>query len=293
MKSYIYILSALTALLVAILPSSAQTEKAVVTLSANYMREKPDYTAELGTQALMGTVVEVLDSSSYWRLIRTPDGYEAWANEMSLAPWTEDYDSASKFIVLENCSNVYTLPSESSAHVSDLVRGDVLLKGHGRKHGFSAVILPGGRSGWVRTRHLEDYGKWTGSRAASREAVVAEALRYVGVPYLWGGSSPKGFDCSGLSQMAYRMCGMPLPRNASQQAKLGTEVSELLPGDLLFFGRRDEETGKVHVTHVGIYIGNGRMVHASQLVRVNSVTPGLPDSYENLSRFLFARRLLP
>lgn len=310
--------AAIIVILFPVLQGAAQ-ERAIVSLSAIFMRERPAYEAELGTQALMGTVVEVLDSTSYWRLVRTPDGYEAWTTEKGLAPYFDGYDAARKFIVTANASSVSSLPSASSRQVSDLVRGDVLLAGDGatslgstgqvagrgrRKapcsEEYVAVTLPDGRSGWVQASAVEDYNEWLSGRTSTGEAVVDEALRYVGVPYLWGGSSPKGFDCSGLTQMAYAMCGVKLPRNASMQAKLGEEVlgsapidtSALRKGDLLFFGRVDAETDAVRVTHVGMYIGDGRMVHSSQLVRVNSVVPGRPDTYENLSRFLFARRLL-
>jgi len=283
--------------------------KAIVSLSANYMREHPEYEAELGTQALMGTVVEVLDSVSYWRLVRTPDGYEAWTTAMGLAPYGEGYEAAGKLMVTALFSQVLSAPQTASRPVSDLVRGDVLLaapdglrpRRERRGSGFVPVALPDGRRGWVPEEDVEEYGSWASGRESTGEATAEEALRYVGIPYLWGGSSPKGFDCSGLTQMAYRMCGIELPRNASQQARLGEEIrmdgqgidpSALQPGDLLFFGRTDPESGAAKVTHVGLYIGDGRMVHSSQLVRVNAVVHDQPDSYEGLSRFLFARRVL-
>jgi len=89
------------------------------------------------------------------------------------------------------------------------------------------------------------------------ETVVALAKRQVGAPYRWGGSSPSGFDCSGLVRYVYAQVGVSLPHNAAQQYRLGTPVTRdsLEPGDLVFFDR---------LRHNGIYIGDGRFIHARQ-----------------------------
>ncbi|MGY1639869.1 transglycosylase SLT domain-containing protein [Geodermatophilus sp. SYSU D00703] len=110
--------------------------------------------------------------------------------------------------------------------------------------------------------------------AASEQAVVAQARRYLGVPYLWGGTDPaKGLDCSGLVQRVYRDLGIDLPRTSSQQATAGTAVASLddaRPGDLVFF----DHSSRPGIDHVGIYIGNGKMIAAPQAgetVKVQSV----------------------
>jgi cell wall-associated NlpC family hydrolase len=90
------------------------------------------------------------------------------------------------------------------------------------------------------------------------DAAVTEIRKYLGVPYLWGGTTPKGFDCSGLVQYVYKSLGIDLNRVSQDQFKQGTPLSreELMPGDLVFF----EENGDVH--HVGMYVGDGYMIHA-------------------------------
>jgi hypothetical protein len=100
---------------------------------------------------------------------------------------------------------------------------------------------------------------------ASESAVVAQAQKYIGVPYVWGGTDgSKGLDCSGLSQLVYKNLGIDLPRTASQQATAGralASVADARPGDLVFF---DYSSSRAGVDHVGVYIGNGKMIAAPQ-----------------------------
>src|SRR4029453_3340271 len=100
---------------------------------------------------------------------------------------------------------------------------------------------------------------------ASERAVVAEAQKYLGVPYLWGGTDPaKGLDCSGFTQLVFGNLGIDLPRTSSQQATSGRAVASLAearPGDLVFF---DHSSSRAGVDHVGIYLGNGKMIAAPQ-----------------------------
>ena len=284
-------------------PAGTFVPDAVVSLSAGYLRAEPDYESALETQILMGTPVAVVDSSSYWRKVVAPD-YTAWINVLGLAPLPEGYVAAPKYICTAEYSHVFAEPSAQAARLSDLVLGDLVRIAHGpkgmplRQKGFLGVLLPSGAAGWVPRADLAEFSAWTASRVPSRENVVATALRFTGIPYLWGGNSVKGFDCSGLVKLSFFLNGVVLPRNASQQVKLGTELdvsramdgdfSDLEPGDLLFFGNRD--TGRV--THVALYIGDGRIVHSSQLVRVNSLRRSDPDYYENAHRLLYGRRIL-
>lgn len=289
------------AVLAACLASGSAAQDAVVTVSVAHLREAPDYTAEMGTEALMGSTVRILGKDGYWTRVRCPDGYVAWVNDMALRHMTDQELSAwrdlPKVIVTGEYGTVSSGPESGAGMVCDIVRGNILADMGQVRKGFRYVMTPSGRKGWVRKDLVENHEHWKSTRLCSGDAVADEALRHLGIAYLWGGMSPKGFDCSGLSAFSFLMNGVLLPRNASQQAKLGSDVdisglaacdfSQLRRGDLLFFGNRD--TGRV--THVGIYTGDGRMVHASQIVRVNSIVPGRSDSYENLDRLLFARRI--
>jgi hypothetical protein len=107
--------------------------------------------------------------------------------------------------------------------------------------------------------------EYTGPATASESAVVTEAQKYLGVPYVWGGTDPaKGLDCSGFTQLVYGNLGIDLPRTSSQQATTGrpvASVDEARPGDLVFF---DYSSGRAGVDHVGIYLGGGKMIAAPQ-----------------------------
>lgn len=94
-----------------------------------------------------------------------------------------------------------------------------------------------------------------------RNQIVSEAKRYLGVPYLWGGNTPNGFDCSGFVQYVLKQCGIAVPRTTELQVSVGSHVSKskLLPGDLVFL----QNTYRSGVSHVGVYIGNNKMIHAS------------------------------
>lgn len=283
-------------------PSGEGRRWAVVDLSVNFMREAPDYTAENGDQTLMGTVVEVVGEESYWRQIVSPEPYKAWVNELGLAFMTEDevnaYIASPKYICTSDYTHVFSDPSFSSGYVSDLVMGCLVRpvtdsRGKAvRKGRFLACMLPSGRTGWVPKADVADFAAWTASRHPDGNSIVETAMHFLGVPYMWGGTSIKEADCSGFVLCTYFMNGILLPRNTSQQVRAGVpvELDSLQPGDLLFFGTPATDDKPERINHVGIYIGNDRFIHSSQLVRISSLDPAQPDYYER--KPLRARRIL-
>ena len=275
---------------------------AVVGLSADFMREAPDYPAENGDQALMGTVVEIVGEEGYWRRIVSPEPYTAWTTDLGLTEMTsaqaDAYIASDKYICTADITYIYSEPSDKSLKVSEFVMGGlvrVVTSGSGRplrKGRFLACELPDGRPGWVRRNEVEDFRQWALSRSLTGDGVVRTALRFLGAPYMWGGTSVKEVDCSGLTRCVFFMNGLLLPRNASQQARIGAQVplDALEPGDLLFFGTPATDGKPARVNHVGIYIGDSRFIQASHFVRISSLDPAAPDHYERTP--LFARRIV-
>jgi len=317
----------MAAVLVCAVAFGQQKRRAVVELSGIYMRIAPDYESALETQELMGTVVEIVGEKGYWREIVSPQPYRAWCTEKGIVEMTEEeleiYNAAPKCIFADLYGHVYEKPSAKAATVCDLVGGDVLRlvgktgsqdkkAGQSRKGGWTAVMLPSGKTGWIRSSQLRDHegfvsiakgeGNAESISVRQMEKIIATAFKLKGVPYLWGGMTPKGLDCSGLVRWSFLMNGILLPRNASQMIHCGDEVPLsgsygsfcidcLQRGDLVFFGTPASEGAKQRVTHVGIYIGGGRIIHSSHMVRVNSLVPAEADYYENAHRLIAARRL--
>ncbi len=163
--------------------------------------------------------------------------------------------------------------------MSDLVLGSVLEADTAAKSGrkFASVRLPDGRSGYVLRREIEDFETWA-SRPLDPDGLERTARQMTGVPYLWGGTSVKGVDCSGMVKTAYFAGGIVIARDASQQALTGerlapSEWPRCLKGDLIFFG--NPASGRV--THVAMYLGEGRFIHSAGRVKINSLDPSADD----------------
>lgn len=282
----------------------------VTGFSASCLRLEPDYESALETQELMGIVVEIEGNEGYWLKVKSPQPYTAWCTDLGIVimdrEQLEAYESAPKYIVTARHSRVCDSMGNKAQMISDLVQGDILriataTDKRGREiplkkmKGNAKVLLPDGREGYVPAEDVMPLEKWADSRKLNAENIVASAKDYLGTPYLWGGMTTKGFDCSGFVRHVYLMNGVVLPRNANQQVNHGVEVSDfsrLKPGDLLFFGQKGGLLKKEKITHVGIYIGGGRFIHSSHIVRINSLKEGSPDYYPGATRLIRARRLI-
>lgn len=252
---------------------------AIATISVANMRSAPDHAAELVSQALMGTPVKVLEANDGWYRIQTPDQYIGWVDGPGIALKTEPEMASwkkSRRIVFDRLSgNAVASPAKNAKHVSDLVLGD-LFEMVAEAKSYFQIKFPDGRSAFVKKAECISFQEWT-EQKTDVEAVITVARQMLGVPYLWGGTSSKAVDCSGMTKTAYYSQGVILARDASQQARYGEHpdfknIQNLVAGDLLFFGRSAQR-----VTHVGICMGEGRYIHASGMVRINSIDPKAPD----------------
>jgi len=281
-----------------ILPDTILNEKfmGLVTVSVINLRKNPDQRAELVSQAILGTPVLVLKNDNSWLLVQTPDNYIAWTekssvNLMSRAEMNR-WKKADRIIYLDNSGWIYSGPDKSGV-VGDIVAG-CILEMTGESKGYVNLILPDGRRGVVDKKSVVSFNMFRNKALKDAGGVLKMASSLLGVPYLWGGSSTKGVDCSGFVQTVYFMNGLILCRDASLQALHGFPVnisldfSLLREGDLLFFGSREKTA--LHVTHVAIYKGDSEYIHSSGRVMVNSLDSTRVNYSSNRRKSLLAAR---
>ncbi|MDO8549122.1 MAG: NlpC/P60 family protein [Ignavibacteria bacterium] len=289
---------------VEILPEAELGDKiyGIVNLSVANFRTKPDHDEEMGTQALLGTPLKVYKKERGWYLVQTPDEYISWIDSDGF--FRVDYDSlvewsnSEKIIYVKDFGFSYSAPDENSERVADLVIGD-LLKYSGEENGFCKVIYPDGKTAFIKSEDCKSFDEWLDEANPTAENILETARLFMGIPYLWGGTSVKGMDCSGFTKTVFYLNGVILPRDASQQVNTGESIDTenkletLLPGDLLFFGRKESESSKERISHVAIYIGNGDYIHASGRVRINSFAKDKPNynAYRDDS-FVRAKRVI-
>lgn len=287
-----------------LLPDTALAGKhyGIVQLSVANLRSAPKHAAELSTQATLGTPLKVLRKKRGWYLVQTPDKYIAWIDSGGLITLNkEDFNNwkaAKKLIYLKPFGFSYKKPTADAQTVSDLVSGNILeLSGEDQK--FYQVKYPDQTLAYVAKKDMQPYDEWLEAINISGSALVGTSKKLMGVPYLWGGTSFKGVDCSGFTKTVFFLNGMVIPRDASQQVHTGQQIDtakmfdKLLPGDLLFFGRPATSSAPEKVVHVGMWIGNNEFIHSAGSVHISSMdsTAENFDAY-NYRRYLRTKRLL-
>ena len=272
---------------------------AVVNSSSCFLRLKPDYESGCETQCLMGTVLRVKDAERYWRKVDAPDYKDVWTTELNVAFMDEAgkdaWIAAPKYICTAEYTHIFAEPSAAARRLCDFTMADLVRKGAEVRGEWVQVFRPDGKEGWVRAGEVMDFEQWIRSREATETALLETAEARLGTPYMWGGASVKHFDCSGFTQFVYRQAGIVLPRNAREQIYTGEEIpydfAQMRPGDLIFYGTPASGNKKMVVAHVAMYIGDRKIIHSSQVVRINSLLPGREDSYERTNP-LGVRRIL-
>jgi hypothetical protein len=249
---------------------------------------EPRFNAERSSQLLFAELLTVHDEQQGHFLVKQIDGYSGWVDSRQIVLINENaydaYHSARLSAIKSSRTPIFHKQHLSAAPHHILYGSQVRVVRQSK--GLSEILLPDGQQRLVRAGSLAaTTGK--GASSITGTKLVSEAKRFLGVPYLWGGASPCGFDCSGLVQTICRRFGMAVPRDTKDQISIGAPVprEEVRTGDLLFFKR-----------HVGFAIGRDRIIHCSiggSGVRINSLRPRLPDYREDLDRdFNQARRLV-
>ena len=284
---------------VTILPDTLHLQKSwgLVSLSVANLRSKPAHSSELVSQAIMGTPVRLLKESEDWLLIQTPDRYIAWTNKSAVQQLSQqamvDWRNASRMIYTSTSGTIYQDDQQSEVQ-SDLVAGAIVVR-LSEKLNLAKVGLPDGRVGYVNRMDWLDFKQWKDTVTLAGNRMITTGKKFLGFPYLWGGTSSKGLDCSGFVKTVCFLNGVILERDASQQVKHGVELDpasgwdKLQKGDLLFFGSKQP----YRVTHVGMYIGEGEFIHESGFVHINSLDKNSTLFNNDLAaKLLGARRII-
>ena len=269
----------------------------IINNSVANLRKNPSHSSELVSQVILGTGVKILTKKEEWYLVQTPDNYISWVDHGGIFPISEENynDYFSSDIVYYTKPYGFSYETKDKIRVvSDLVLGSAL-KVIENSSKLSKVEYPDGRKGWVESSFLNSISELRDMNYSIKN-LLKNAHSLIGVPYLWGGTSSKGFDCSGYTKSVYLMNGYILPRDASQQIREGILVddkkdwSNLQVGDLMFFGYYKGEKRKID--HVAIWLGDGYFIQASKNVRINSVYSDRSDYDKyHMEKYMESRRI--
>jgi cell wall-associated NlpC family hydrolase len=259
----------LCALIVTLLATAAWAKSGayVVVVSVANMYSGPSDKNDVVSQAIYGSDVGLVVARGEWSRIQTSDHYKGWvpSRQIRILLTGNGYAKSGPTVQVESLfANIYaepdimkhkpvvTVPYETRL---ELVSDTKVKDGKPAPEGWLQVHLPDLRNAWVQAGDVV-----ADPKSLSIPESIELAKRFLGIPYLWGGRSSFGFDCSGFTQMLLRARGINMPRDADQQAAwngvTAVERKHLQPGDLLFFGSSPKQ-----ITHTGMYIGDGQFIH--------------------------------
>lgn len=232
---------------------------AVCTVAIMPLRAESDDRSEMVNQVLFGETLEVLEQNSNWAYVRlTYDQYQGWVDpkqfiiideqEMKNLNSLPQFYSSDLIQFAVNDRNKQIMPLAVGSHLSGLAQKMISIAGHRYTYEGAAV---------------------SSKITPARNKIIDNAMIFLNASYLWGGKTPFGIDCSGLTQTVFKLSGIKIPRDASMQAKQGKTVNfitDAFVGDLVFF---DNEDG--NIIHVGILLGDNKIIHASGKVRIDAI----------------------
>lgn len=218
--------------------------------------EKPTFGMPLSSELYYGTDLEILDEHNRWVFTRQKDGYLGWAYR----PYLDEGGDPETHLILAPAVELRAQADAQSEVLTRLVSGTGV--GLKEKRGDWACVSAN-QTGWVPASVLRAIADIPASIEEKRNLIVTDAMRMTGVPYLWGGTSGNGIDCSGYVRLLHRWVGVEIPRDADMQCHAAKPVEKPFEvGDLFFFSEGDDE--KRSITHVGMSLGGWKMIHSSR-----------------------------
>jgi cell wall-associated NlpC family hydrolase len=217
------------------------------------LRSGPSHRSEMLSQVLFGEKYSVIDQSGHWFKIETQfDNYTGWIDTDHMQHTEADGSAAGhvlnrSLLCYKNDKTKLVLEAGCDIYSPD----------------FENKTFTAGKNTYTAGKEFSNH------YITADNSLADTAMKFINSPYIWGGRIPSGIDCSGFTQLVYKIHGKPIPRNSWQQAEAGTPVSfidETKPGDLVFF---DDERGKI--SHVGMIISRGLVIHGSGRVRIDTI----------------------
>lgn len=272
-----------------LLPSSLAVYQAKVKADSLYLRSAPG--GSVIATLSQGTTVAVTNNSSEWYKVIV-DGKEGYVSGSYLTGTTAtDFSVGSGKITCSSTVNLRSEANTSSSILTSLSNGTAVTI-TGVSGGWYKVSV-NGKTGYIKADYITTSVSSSANMAsysglsAKRTAVLDYAAKFLGVPYVYGGSTPSGFDCSGFTSYVYKNTVCSIERVAQAQFDTTTRVSrdELLPGDLVFFG-----SSAYSISHVGIYVGDGQFIHAphtGDVVKYDSLSGSYATRFQGGGRVIF------
>ena len=276
-----------------VLPNSLAVFQAKVNADSLYLRQSPG--GAVITTLSKGTTVAVLNNSSSWYKVSV-NGKEGYVSGEYLTGTTAtDVALGTGTVKCSSSVNFRSAPNTSSTSYGELKNGTAITV-LSTSNGWSKVSYAG-KTGYISGGYLVTASSGTAispsntaasvSISAKRQSVLNYAAQFLGVPYVYGGSTPSGFDCSGFTSYVFKNTVGSIPRVAQAQYDATTRVSrdDLLPGDLVFFGSSTSS-----ISHVGIYVGSNQFIHApstGDVVKYSSLTGSYATRYQGAGRVIF------
>jgi len=233
-----------------------ETSRLRVATNITGLYEKPTFRVPLLSELYFGTKLEILERKNNWAFTRQKDGYLGWVYNPYLS---EEVSGIYTHLITAPVAELRAAPNLNSEVITRVVSGTGVTA---QENNSEWTKIAANKTGWISTSALRAITDMPQSIETRRASLVKDSTRMIGVPYLWGGTSGNGIDCSGFARLLHRWIGIEILRDADMQSADAKRVEPPFEiGDLLFFGEGD---GDRKVTHVGMSLGGWEIIHASR-----------------------------